>query len=251
MTATLDATVTSLLSTTGEKGGLLSSAPTFGLQVALLADGRLVTGLLDGDGTLDEDQPTDVTFEFDGVEQLEPDAAGLYIGPSDGAVSSMPLGPRSNVAASPPPPIAQVVDAPEVVSGDWTVQLKSYRVGLFNPSLRPEVGRRQLEISMTVTASPSAQVKALGLSFSPVYQVLLASGTGYDAAPVADSGLVELQPGQSVDLTVTFDVADTFQGGRTPMVVRSRAEFGELIDYWVDTRFVADLTAEAAGEGAF
>jgi hypothetical protein len=160
----------------------------------------------------------------------------------------MPLGPASAVVAWPPAPVAQVVEVPAITAGDWTVQLHSYRLGLFNPSLTPEVGRRQLEVALTATASPTAEVKALGLSFAPVYQVLLGSGTGYDQGALADSGLVMLTPGQSVDLTVTFDVPDTFAGGRTPFVIRSRAEFGELIDFWVESRVEADLTAVAAGE---
>lgn len=248
-TATLDATVTSMVSAAEPDDGLLSAAPTFGFRVLLESDGRLATGVVEGDGVVDADEPTELTFEFSDVRSLTPGSGGLLIGPSEGAVSSMPLGVDSDLVAWPPDPVAQAVDAPPVVAGDWTVQLRSYRLGLFNPSIRPGVGRRQLEISLEATASPTAQVRSLGLSFRPQYQVLLASGTGYDQAAVADSGLVELTPGQSVALTVTFDVADAFQGGRVPVVVRSRAEFAELAEHWVEVRFLADLTnVVATGE---
>ena len=79
---------------------------------------------------------------------------------------------------------------PPITAGDWTVQLHAYRVGLFNPSTRPAVGRRQLELSLRATAAPAARVNALGLSFRPQYQVLIGSGTGYDQGAIADSGLV-------------------------------------------------------------
>lgn len=248
-TATLDATVTSLVSAAEPDDGLLSAAPTFGFRVLLESDGRLATGVVEGDGVVDADEPTELTFAFTDVRSLTPDSGGLLIGPSEGAVSSMPLGVDSDLVAWPPDPVAQAIDAPPVVAGDWTVQLRSYRLGLFNASIRPGVGRRQLEISLEATASSSAPVRALGLSFRPQYQLLLASGTGYDQAAVADSGLVELTPGESVELTVTFDVADAFQGGRVPVVVRSRAEFAELLEHWVEVRFVADLTAvETTGD---
>ena len=250
-TATVDATVTSLVSAAAPDDGILSAEPTFGFRVVLASAGRLATGVIEGSGVVDAEVPTEVRFAFSDVRQLTPDGAGLYIGPGNGAVASMPLGAESTVPAWPPAPVEQLVTAPEITAGDWTVRLRSYRLGLFNPSLTPELGRRQLEVSLEATASPSAPVRALGLSFRPVYQVLLGSGTGYDQGAVADSGLVELTPGQSVTLTVTFDVADSFQGGRVPFVVRSRGEFAEIAELWVETRFEADLTVVDATEEGF
>lgn len=250
-TATLDATVTSLVSSSGPTGGVLSGAPSFGFQTVLAFDGHLATGTTVGDAKLDTKKPSQVNFEFTDVQRLNLDGAGLYVGPSDGAVSSMPLGPRSNVRAWPPPHIAQTASASTITAGDWTVQLRAYRVGLFNPSLRPAVGRRQLEMSLKITASQAAHVNALGLSFQPQYQVLIGSGTGYDQGAIADSGLVEVKPAETVDLTVTFDVPDTFAGGHMPFAVRSRAEFGDLGATWVETRFLADLTTQTTGAGDF
>lgn len=249
-TATVDATVTSLVSAAGPDDGILSAEPTFGFRLVLASGGRLATGVVEGSGLVDADVPTELRFQFSDVRRLTPDGAGLYIGPGNGAVASMPFGAASTVPAWPPAPVEQLIEAPEITAGDWTVRLQSYRLGLFNPSSTPELGRRQLEISLKVTTSPSAQVRALGLSFRPIYQVLLGSGTGYDQGAVADSGLVELTPGQSITLTVAFDVADSFQGGRVPFVVRSRAEFAEIFEFWVESRFEADLTAAAASDEA-
>lgn len=249
-TATLDATVTSLISSVVPPDALLSADRALGFRAVLDTGGRLATGLVEGDATLDADAPTDLTFEFTDVRALSPDGAGLYVGPGDGAVSSMPLGEASDVVAWPPTPTAQVVDTPPVVAGDWTVQLRAYRIGLFSPDVRPTVGRCQLEVSLDATAAPTARPNALGLGFQPLTQVLLGGGTGYDQGPVFDSGSVEMTPGETVRFTVTFDVADTFQGGRTPFVVRSRSEL-DLLTHWIETRLLVGLTPGAAGEGAF
>ncbi|MGE0732118.1 MAG: hypothetical protein AB7O92_11265 [Acidimicrobiia bacterium] len=249
--ATLDATVTSLLTREGPDDALFSAPPTFGFKIALDAGGRLSTGLVRGDGIVEHDRPTPLRIEFTDVRSLSPAGAGLYIGPGEGAVASMPLGTASDVVTWPPPPTAQTVQASTATAGDWTVQVRAYRLGLLNPTLRPAVGRRQLELSLEVTASPDAQVRAFGLSFQPQYQVLLASGTGYDLAAVADSGNVELTPGQTITLSVIFEVPDTFGAGPLPLVVRSRAEFGDIPTYWIETRFLAQLTAEAATGEAF
>ena len=85
--------------------GLLSVTPTFGSRIVLASGGRLATGILEGDGLLDADQPTELTFEFTDVRTLSPDDAGLYVGPGNGAVSSLPLGAASPVAAWPPPQV--------------------------------------------------------------------------------------------------------------------------------------------------
>ena len=101
-----------------------------------------------------------------------------------------------------------------------------------------------------MTAASTARPNALGLSFEPLNQLLLAGGTGYDQPPVSSGGSVEMAPGQTVRLTATFDVADTFSGGRTGFALRSRSEF-DLLTFWIDTRFTADLTASAVGEEVF
>lgn len=249
-TATLDATVTSLVSSVVPADGLLSAAPRFGFRAALSTGRGLATGQIQGDTTLDADAPSDVTLVFADVDELAPHDAGLYVGPGDGAVSSMPLGETSPVVAWPPTPAAQVVEGEPVVAGDWTVQLRAYRLGLFDPAERPSLGRRQLEVLLDVTAAATARPNALGLSFVPRTQVLLAGGTGYDQAPLFDSGSYEMDPGETARLTVTFDVADTFQGGRTAFAVRSRSAH-DLASYWIETRFLADLTAAAAGAEVF
>ena len=121
--ATLDATLTSLVSSVGPRDGLLSADPSFGFRVVLDTGNRLATGVLRGDATLDHDEPTDLTFEFSDVRELSADGAGIYVGPGEGAVSSMPLGESSDTVAWPPLPHAMLVDTPAVESGDWTVQL--------------------------------------------------------------------------------------------------------------------------------
>lgn len=250
-TATLDTVVRSLEKRVGETGGILSADPTFDARLALASGGRLNSGYASGDGVVSLDEPNEITFTFSDVRSLDPADVALYAGPSEGAVSSLPLGPASAVPAWPPRPVAREVVAPEVTAGDWTVQFTSYRIGLVDPLARPRLGRRQLELELDVTASPTAQVKALGLSFQPKYQVLLGSGTGYDQAAVADSGFVEFTPGQSESMSVTFEVPDNFRGGRIPVVVRSNAEYGEIPVYWIEVRLLVDLTDGVAPEEAF
>jgi hypothetical protein len=65
---------------------------------------------------------------------------------------------------------------------------------------------------------------------------------------VADSGLFEWTPGETRRLTVTFDVADSFRPGRLAFSARSRAEFGQITEWWAETRFEAVLTTASATE---
>jgi hypothetical protein len=246
--ATLEATVTPLAAAPDGDDEILAADPTFGLRLALLSGGRLAAGVVGGTGAVDPVEPTELTFEFSGVRALDPADAGLYVGAGEGAVASLPLGPASPVVSWPPTLEARDLDAPPIVTGDWTVQLLSYRLGLVDPVIRPNQGRRQLEVALDVTASPTASPGALGLSFVPLQQLLLGSGTGYDQGAVADSGLFEWTPGETRRLRVTFDVADSFRPGRLAFSARSRAEFAQITEWWAETRFEAALTTTSATE---
>lgn len=257
-TAELTAVVTPLEQDTSEGGDdsaagiasdLLSAAPTFSDRVALVSGGRIALGTVSDGGELDPSEPTELTFTMSMVRTLHLSDVGVYVGPGEGAVSSMPIGPESNVVLWPPAPQERSIEAPEITVGPWTVRLVSYRIGLVDTIHRARPGRRQLEVALDATAASDATSGALGLSFYGHQQLLLASETGYDQGAVTDSGLAEWSPGETKRMTVTFDVADTFGAGRVPFVVRSRAEFGQITENWLETRFVAELTSSDSNEG--
>ncbi len=249
-TATMDGIAT-YIQTESSAGGLLSSKPQFGFSELLVSDGRPYTGIVTGPTQVDPVHPTPISLQFLSVKSLDPTRAALYIGARDALAASMPLGPGSSVALYPPAPASSRITAPTVTAGDWTVRMRTYRLGLLQTAFPPAPGRRDLEVSMDVTAASAAHVGALGLSFTPKYQVLLADPSGYDTQAVADSGYVEQRRGQTLRLSVTFEVPETWKGGSTGFVLRSHSEIGELATSYVETRFLAQLGAagDAAGSG--
>jgi hypothetical protein len=142
------------------------------------------------------------------------------------------------------------VRAAAVTAGDWTVHLTGYRVGLLQTTDPPAPGRRALEVIMDVTASPTAQVKALGLSFRASVQLFVASPNGYMLQAVGYSGLVQFEPGATHRASVTFHVPDSFSAGRRGFVLRGGDETADVTtDVFIETTFAAEL-GSAAGTKA-
>jgi len=164
------------------------------------------------------------------------------IGPRNSFASTLPLGPGSNLPVYPPAPTEQPITAEPAVAGDWTVQLISYRVGLFDSATPAPPGMRDLELTLDATIAPTAQPKALGLWFRGAAQLFLASPDGYLVQPVEDHRLVPFQPGDTQSATVTFRVPESFQPGTYRLVLRSTDETTDVTaDGWIETSFSAAL----------
>ncbi|HEX7094553.1 MAG TPA: hypothetical protein VF183_01630 [Acidimicrobiales bacterium] len=251
--ATLTGTVTSIETATPPGmedlvGGLLDIPPQFSFTVALVSAGRYFTGIIPST-MVDQEAPTTITIEFLGVDSLDTDDIGLVIGPREGAPSSLPLTAGSSVPSYPPPPIIDRIDAEPVSAGDWTIHIEGYRTGFLRGTQPPPPGMLDLEVFFTMTASPGATVRSLGLSFRPSVQVFLAQPDGYMQQPVADSGLVFYEPGESKRQSVTFHVPDIFAPGTYSFVLRSADESTEVtVDSFVETTFSAVLTDAAADD---
>ncbi len=250
-TATMKMDVTNIQTDLGQPGGLLSVPPSYGATEVLVSNGKFYTGTVSGDSTIDTKKPTRVTITFLNVSDLDRNDLGIYVGDSNGVASSAPLTPGSQVPLYPPAVVTKPIKAPTVTAGDWTVKLESYRIGLLNRDLRPPPGTRDLEVTMKVSASPTSKVRALGLSFEPQYQFLLADDSGYDQGAIADSGFLPMKPGQQVTMSATFEVPDSFDASSLAFVVRSRSEIGDLGTSFVETRFMASLgsgSTDSTGE---
>jgi hypothetical protein len=242
--ASVDAEVTYLQTESNHSDGLLSAPPQLDVALALVSRGRLFSGIVDGAPTIEGTEPTAVRFVFQSVDDVDPDDAGLYIGSRDRQASSLPLGEESAVTAYPPPIREGDIDAPAVAAGDWSVALKTYRVGLVQTSVRPASRQVDFEVTFDVTASPTAHVGALGLRFRPAGRLFIAGADGYLTQAATDSGQVELQPGETRTLSATFHVIDTYAPSRLGFALRSGDERQDFaITQYVETTFGASFGA--------
>jgi len=189
-----------------------------------------------------------VTIEFLSVDELDVDDLGLVVGPRAGAASSMPLTAGSSLVSYPPVPMVDRIEAEPVVAGDWTVDLLGYRTGMLSGTDAPRPGSIELEVFLSVSASPGATVRSLGLSFRPSVQLLLAGTDGYMQQPVEKNELVFYEPGETKRQSVVFQVPDSFRPGTRSFVLRGADEVTEVtVDQWVETTFAAELSDVAAG----
>ncbi|MEY2570335.1 MAG: hypothetical protein QOE63_685 [Acidimicrobiaceae bacterium] len=241
-TARLDGDATYLQTVTDPATGPLTASPQWSFSQQLLSGRYAYTGVIEGDPTVPAGSPKRITIEFLGVNALDADDAGLLVGPRNTQASALPLGPASDLAAYPPNPEEQLIVAPAVVSGPWTVQLVSYRLGLIESLTPPPPGQRELEVTMDVSSAPDVEVGALGLSFVPAAQVFLAGPDGYMVQAFGDSGFVPSKPGETHRQSVTFHVPETFTAGRYAFVVRSREEAQDISGApFIEVTFAADL----------
>ena len=247
--ATVTGTAKYIQTESDDTTGILDTDPQFSFTTLLASGGQFTNCAPDEPPTVPRGRPVEVVLQCPSTYALDPNAVGLLMGPRSTQASSIPLGPKSPVPAYPPAPIDAKITAPKVTAGDWTVQLVSYRVGLLQSAVFATPGRRQLEVRMKITASPSARVSALGLSFTSGKQVFLAGADGYLTQPVADSGLVSYEPGATHEQSVTFSVPDSFTGGDIALVLRSNSEVGEIgFDRFTETTFVAHLAQVGAAK---
>lgn len=224
-------------------GDLLDLDPIFSFTQALTSGGRVYTGVLDGDGVVPLGETRTFTIEFLSVTDLSAADAGLMIGPRGSFASTLPLGPESGLPVYPPAPVAQPITAEPVVAGDWTVQLRSYRVGLLGTgATTTPAGMRDLEITLDATLAPTAQPKALGLWFRGAVQLFLASPDGYLVQAAEDHRLVPYQPGDTQPAVVTFRVPESFEPGTYRFVLRSTDETTDVTaEGWIETSFSVTL----------
>lgn len=228
--------------------GALDAPPQFSFTAALASGGGLYAGAVTEGISVPASGKGPVVLEFDAVDRLDPDDVGLYIGPDSSQASSVPLTRKSNVLAYPPAPSNDRIEAEPVTASDWTVKLRSFRVGLLRTTDVPAPGQLDLEITMDVTASPRAVVRSLGLSFRASVQLFMSMPNGYMRQPVGDSGLVFYKPGQTQRQTVTFHVPDAFAAGRYGFVLRGWDESADVtIDSSVETTFGARLGSPPSG----
>ncbi|GAA2355947.1 hypothetical protein Cme02nite_48900 [Catellatospora methionotrophica] len=248
-TATLDGEARYLTSDNADSTSPLYVPPQFTFNVALVDGGRYHPGSVTGGMTVATTGTTPVTLRFDAVDRLAPDSAALLVGPSNSMASSLPLGDASTVPPYPTAVATGPVTAPPIVAGDWTVQVTSYRLGLLSSVPAPAPGTRQLELRMTVTCSPAARARALGLVFRPAGMVFLLATGGYLTQLVADGGIGDFQPGQTQELSVLFSVPDSFTPARLGLTVRGVDEVADLFtDKFAETTGGIDLGAAGAGE---
>lgn len=240
--ATVDGEATYLQTESNPSTGFLAITPQFSFTHLLVSGGRSYTGIVAGNLEVPAGAPRPITIEYLSVDRLDANDAGLFIGPRSSQASSIPLGRASAVPRYPPPPEEQPITASPATAGPWTVQLVAFRVGLLQIDNPPPPGERDLEVIMDVTASPSATVPSLGLSYRPVVQLFIAGADGYMTQARGDSGLVLYNPGETHRQSVTFHVSDTFSPGRVGFVLRSADEVADVqLNAFVETTFGADL----------
>ena len=242
----VDATVTSIETVTGATDARLSAPTQFGFNDVLLSHGLPYTGSVFGPTAIDRNHPTAISLHFLSVDHFDPDDSTLLIGAAGAPPATLPLGSASLAAVYPPAPTDLVVTGDDLVADDWTVHPVSARLGFLQASTRPAPGKLQLELVVDVTASPAATVRALGLSFSPKYQVLLTDPTGYEIQPVSDSGEVEHSPGQTMRFSVLFEVPDSFTAGTLGYVIRGHSEIGELAQSYTEADGTLQIGTDAA-----
>lgn len=255
-TAELDVDVTSLVvpaqeidtsTAAGQAAGLLDVDPIFSFTVALSSSGLLSSGSIIGDASVPAGETRSFTVSFGAVTALSADDAAVLIGARSSQASSIPLGPDSTVPRYPARPSQRAITADPATADHWTVQLVSYRLGLFSPDQPPPAGMRELEVMLDVTAATDAPVKALGLGFRGSVQLFMESPDGYLIQPVADNRYVTFEPGATHRLPVTFRVSERFEPGSYRFVLRGADETADVTtNVWTETSFVADLGTNPA-----
>jgi hypothetical protein len=124
------------------------------------------------------------------------------------------------------------------------VTLTGFRTGFLQSTTAPPPGRFELEVLLTLTLGPAATDVSSGLSFTPAAQLFLATPDGYMVAAVRDGGTLAFAPGETKELSVTFEVSDSFQPGTLSFVLRS---INEIIarSPLIETTFPASLGGTA------
>ncbi|GHJ43121.1 hypothetical protein Cs7R123_04630 [Catellatospora sp. TT07R-123] len=247
--ATVDGQVRYLTGDDADPTSPLYVPPQFSFNAALVDGGRYHQGAIVGPTSVAAAGTTAVTLRFDGVDRLDPAGTALLVGPSNSVASSLPLGSASTVPAYPSAVTEGPVVAPPVVSGDWSVQVTSYRLGMLTGTPAAGPGTRQLELRLTVSCAPGARSRALGLVFRPAGMVFLLAEGGYLTQAVADGGIGDFQPGQTQQLSVLFSVPDSYTPGRLGLTVRGVDEIADLFtDKFAETTAGIDLGTAATGE---
>jgi hypothetical protein len=223
-----------------DPGGVLDVPPTFSFTAALASGPNLFGGTVDSLPEIPDEGTVEVDLAFVAVDELDPGDLGLYLGPRGGMVSSAALTPASPVSTYPPAPVVAEIDAEPAVAGDWTVELTGYRTGFLQSTTSPNPGRIELEIFLTVTLGPAATDRSSYLMFSPTTQLFLTNADGYLTEARRDSGALIFEPGQTKELSITFEMSDSFTAGRLGFALRSISEL-QAKDPIVETIFPADL----------
>lgn len=239
--ATITGDVAYVQTVTDEQpGGVLDVAPTFSFTTALASGPDLFTGTIADLPEVPDEGTVEVDLVFGGVTSLDPADLGLYLGPRSGMVSSAGLTAGSPVPLYPPLPTTAAIEADPAVARDWSVMLTGYRTGFLQSSTSPSPGRLELEVFLTVTCGPAATDLSSGLMFRPTAQLFLSTADGYLVAATRDSGPLAFAPGETKQLSVTFEVSDAFQPGTLGFVLRSNDEVTARQDI-VETTFPAHL----------
>lgn len=239
--ATITGDVAYVQTVTDEQpGGVLDVPPTFSFTTALASGTNLFTGTIADLPAVPDEGTVEVDLVFLGVTSLDPTDLGLYLGPRSGMVSSAGLTPASPVPLYPPLPTTAAIEAEPAVARDWSVTLTGYRTGFLQSSTSPSPGRLELEVFLTVTCGPAATDLSSGLAFRPSAQLFMATADGYLIAATRDSGTSAFAPGETKQLSVTFEVSDAFQPGDLGFVLRSNDEVTARQDI-VETTFPVRL----------
>ncbi len=232
----------------GAVAGLLDTPPQFSFSALLGSAGQWYTGIVSGPTEVDPAKPAVVTIQFLRVDSLDPKDLALAIGSNHGSASTVPLTDGSAIGLYPPLPVEAKVTAPAVTAGEWTITMRSYRLGRLQTTLPPPPGRTELELTMDVTIAADAQAKALGLSFRPSVQVFLSRPDGYLQQAVGDGGLVQFGPGETHRESVVFHVPDSFRPGPLGVVLRGGDETVDVTtDAFPETTFKAVLAGGLGG----
>ena len=251
--ATITGDVAYVQTVTDEQpGGVLDVPPTFSFTAALASGPNLFTGTITDLPEVPDEGTVEVDLVFLSVTSLDPADLGLYLGPRSGMVSSAGLTPGSPVPLYPPLPTTAAIDADPAVARDWSVTLTGYRTGFLQSSTSPSPGRLELELFLTVTCGPAATDLSSGLLFRPTAQLFLSSADGYLIAATRDSGPLAFEPGETKQLSVTFEVSDAFQPGTLGFVLRSNDEITarqEIVETTFPVRLDGDDDALTDGGG--
>lgn|GEM_PF-4110075 len=223
-----------------QPGGVLDIAPTFSFTAGLASGSNLFTGTIADLPAIPDEGTVEVDLVFLSVTTLDPTDLGLYLGPRSGMVSSAGLTADSPVPLYPPLPVTAGIDADPAVARDWSVTLTGYRTGFLQSTTSPSPGRLELEVFLTVTCGPAATDLSSGLVFTPTAQLFLAADDGYLIAATRDSGPLSFAPGETKQLSVTFEVSDAFQPGALGFVLRSNNEITARTEI-VETTFGVQL----------
>lgn len=226
--------------------GLFSAPAQFAPSVHLEFRGRLHPGALDSIPEVPSDAQVPVTLRFHSIEELDPDAATVFLTVGGVLPATLPLGAEATYPLQPVAPDLIPVDGPTVTAGNYQVTVVGYRFGLPNRLDQPPVEKRSLELTFDVTAHQVENPGAFGLQFDPRSQLFLTGDDGYLQQPDNFEG-VYLEDGQTVRMSASYYVRADWEPG--PLVITVRSISIQAFDLqWTEATFTVSPRTDGSAD---